>query len=47
MSGVQEYIDQHGLSKKVEEVINATVKARAENPETFMVRTLCVCVNMM
>ena len=36
MTGVQEYIDQHGLAKKVEEVINATVKERAENPEAFM-----------
>lgn len=40
MTGVQEYIDQHGLSKKVEEVINATVKERAENPEAFMAEYL-------
>ena len=28
------------MSKKVEEVINATVKARAENPEAFMAEYL-------
>ena len=35
---VQEYIDQHGISKTVEEVINATVKAKAPEPNSFMAR---------
>lgn len=34
---VQEYIDKHDLSKKVEEVINACVKAKPEEPISFMV----------
>jgi len=33
---VQEYIDNHGLSKKVEDVVNACVKARPEEPSAFM-----------
>ena len=36
----QEYIDAHGISKTVEEVINATVKAKAAEPCSFMVRPL-------
>lgn len=36
---VQEYIDKHDLSKKVEEVINACVKAKPEEPISFMVRS--------
>ena len=36
----QEYIDAHGISKTVEEVINATVKAKAPEPCSFMVRAL-------
>ena len=35
----QEYIDAHGISKTVEEVINATVKAKAPEPCSFMART--------
>lgn len=35
---VQEYIDKHDLSKKVEEVINACVKAKPEEPISFMVQ---------
>ncbi len=34
---VQEYIDKHDLSKKVEEVINACVKAKPEEPISYMV----------
>ena len=34
---IQEYIEQHNLSKKVEEVINAAVKAKAPEPISFMV----------
>lgn len=37
---VQEYIDKHDLSKKVEEVINACVKAKPEEPISFMVRQM-------
>ena len=29
---IQEYIEEHGLGKKVEDVINAAVKAAAEGP---------------
>jgi hypothetical protein len=35
----QEYIDAHGISKTVEEVINATVKAKAPEPCSYMVRS--------
>jgi len=34
---VQEYIDKHDLSKKVEEVINACVKAKPGEPISYMV----------
>lgn len=37
---VQDYIDTHGLPKKVEEVINATVKARAPQPAAYMAEYL-------
>ncbi|KAL3135043.1 hypothetical protein ABBQ32_007990 [Trebouxia sp. C0010 RCD-2024] len=37
---VQEYIDKHDLSKKVEEVINACVKAKPEEPISFMAEQL-------
>ena len=32
MASIQEYIDRHDISKKVEEAVNATVKARAADP---------------
>jgi len=35
---IQEYIEEHGLGKKVEDVINAAVKAKAPQPIAFMVR---------
>ena len=35
---IQEYIEEHGLGKKVEDVINAAVKAKAAEPVSFMVR---------
>ena len=35
---VQEYIDKHDLSKKVEELINSTVKAKPDEPLSYMVR---------
>jgi hypothetical protein len=38
MSTIQEYIEKHDLSKKVEEALNAAVKARPEEPMAFMVR---------
>ena len=34
---VQEYIEKHDLTKRIEEVINATVKAKPEEPLSFMV----------
>lgn len=36
MSGVQAYIDKHGLTKVVEDAINATVKEQPEEPLAFM-----------
>lgn len=36
MGTIQAYIDEHGLSKKVEEMINALVKEKAEEPAAFM-----------
>lgn len=35
---VQEYLEKHDLSKKVEEALNAAVKAKAEEPLAFVVR---------
>eukprot|EP00898_Chlorokybus_atmophyticus_P005717 jgi/Chlat1/6146/Chrsp41S00447 len=35
-SSTQEYLDKHELSKKVEEVINATVKVKPDDPIAFM-----------
>ena len=35
---VQTYIDKHSLQKKVEDVLNNTVKAKPEEPLSFMVR---------
>ena len=35
---VQDYLDKHDLSKKMEELINTTVKARPDEPLSFMVR---------
>ena len=35
---IQEYIEKHDLSKKVEEALNAAVKARPSEPMAFMVR---------
>lgn len=34
---IQEYIETHNLSKRVEETINAAVKAKAPEPISFMV----------
>ena len=34
---LQEYIDNHDLSKKVEELVNTTVKAKPDEPLSFMV----------
>lgn len=38
MSSVQEYLDSHQLSKKVEDAINSTVKAKPDEPLSFLVR---------
>ena len=35
---VQEYIDKHELTKRVEDAINATVKAKPDEPLSFLVR---------
>ncbi len=35
---VSEYIEKHGLEKRVEEVLNACVKAKPAEPLEFMVR---------
>ena len=35
---VQEYLEKHDLSKRVEEALNAAVKAKAEEPLAFVVR---------
>ena len=35
---VQEYLEKHDLSKKVEEALNAAVKAKADEPLAFVVR---------
>lgn len=40
MTNVQCYITQHTLEKKVEDILNATVKAKPEEPMAFMVRFL-------
>lgn len=37
---VQEYIEKHELPKRVEEVINATVKAKPDEPLSYMVSPL-------
>lgn len=35
---VQEYIEKHDLTRKVEEALNAAVKAKADEPLAFVVR---------
>lgn len=39
MANVQEYIDKHGLQKKVEDVLNVCVKSKPDEPLSFMVRS--------
>ena len=34
---VQEYLDKHDITKRVEEVINACVKAKPDEPISYMV----------
>lgn len=41
---IQEYIEEHALGKKVEDVINAAVKAKAAEPISFMVSAIFVFV---
>ena len=36
---VQDYIDKHELTKRVEDAINATVKAKPDEPLSFLVST--------
>ena len=40
---VQEYIEKHELSKRVEEVINACVKTKPDEPLSFMVLFATTC----
>mmetsp|Transcript_2940 Transcript_2940/g.7231 ORF Transcript_2940/g.7231 Transcript_2940/m.7231 type:complete len:480 (-) Transcript_2940:329-1768(-) len=40
MTTVQEYIEKHGLQKKVEEALNACVKAKPDEPLSFMAKEL-------
>jgi hypothetical protein len=35
---IQEYIEEHALGKRVEDTINAAVKAKSTEPISFMVR---------
>jgi hypothetical protein len=35
---IQEYIEEHALGKRIEDTINAAVKAKATEPVSFMVR---------
>jgi hypothetical protein len=35
---IQEYIDKHGLQKRVEDVLNSCVQAKPADPLAFMVR---------
>ena len=35
---VQEYLDTHGMQQTVEAVLNSCVKAKPEEPLSFMVR---------
>ena len=42
---IQEYIEEHALGKKVEDVINAAVKAKAPEPISFMVRVITAFSN--
>jgi len=37
---VQEYIDKHNLQKRVEDVLNACVKAKPEEPMSYMASTM-------
>ena len=41
---VQEYIEKHELSKRVEEVINACVKTKPDEPLSFMVIFAAACL---
>jgi enolase len=34
---VQEYLDKHHLSQRIEEAVNAAVRARAEEPVSYLV----------
>ena len=37
LQATQQYLESHGVQKAVEDVINATVKAKPEEPFAFMV----------
>lgn len=38
---MQEYLDKHELSRRVEEAINATVKDKPDEPLAFLVCAVC------
>lgn len=37
---VQEYLDKHALSRKIEDAVNAAVRAKTSDPVLFIVRFL-------
>ena len=37
---VQEYLDKHMLSRRIEDAVNAAVRAKAPDPVLFIVRSL-------
>ena len=48
---MQDYLDRHELSKKVEDAINATVKSKPDEPLAFLVSggqlTVCSLLQMI
>lgn len=42
---VKEYLDKHMLSRKIEEAINAAVRAKALDPVLFIVRSLSIIIS--
>lgn len=42
---VQEYLDKHMLSRKIEDAVNAAVRAKTSDPVLFIVRFLLLREN--
>ncbi len=40
MQAAAQYIESHNLQKTVEDVINQTIKAKPDEPFSFMVKTI-------